>query len=454
MMILIPTIFQPLLRVKLSLGRMALVWLLLGGILVSCDQKLDLEQEDNIPAISLAAVQEGPVTVLSWTAVDHPGFAGYWLVRVDDENFLIQDSIQFQDLSVLYVAESADQTQFVDSLPNLSDGGKYKVFARIHDRFISSNTIAGRDDVYQIAGRLFGGKVTGANDLAFFIYQKVVGGTFFLQRYNIKTKTTEQSIQLGDQLSGRFIMEYGDYGGGGDELMLYVNSTLAFYDPLTLEPNHVAAQPADELESGVRLPNKQAVFLYGRASILRSYDRATGTWGPYLQLSRGGTSRYNFIAPVPGESAINVVAQPYTRYRLTYDENGAFTEERFDQTLSLKGIFTNLIMDPQGEYMMPSRFGEIYKSEDLTQLTTIESDSSRNGNRMWAFNADGSMIGQVSVDFPSRLYIYERNQFKLKGAFPTPQNLGVLGQFTLDNKTYWAFQKFTSPSKIVFIPFF
>ncbi|MFK7972627.1 MAG: hypothetical protein AB8F95_19810 [Bacteroidia bacterium] len=437
----------------ISAGKFGFYWLLLIVMVSSCDKKLNLEPADNIEPISLAATQDGSITTLSWTAIDHPGFSGYWLVRVDEDDFLIQDSIQFRDLNVLFISKEVDQTTFIDSLPNLSDGGKYKLFAQVYDRFIPSNVIDGREDICLIEGRLFGGKIVGADGLVYFIYQKVLGGTFFLQRYNVDTKTTEQSVSLGEQLSGRYIMEYGDFGGGGDELMLYVNSTLAFYDPQTLHPNHIAEKPAAELESGVRLPNKQAVFLYGRASVLRTYNRADSAWGPYLQLSKGGTSRYNFIAPIPGESAINIVAQPYTRYRLSYNSEGVFSEERVVQTPSLKGIFTSLMMDPQGEYMMPSRFGEIYNTGDLEKVAVMESDSSRGGNRVWAFNADGSMLAQISVDFPAKLYVYDRDQFKLLKVYPAPQNLGAMGSFTMDNKSYWAFQKFAESPKIVITPF-
>ncbi|MFK7972628.1 MAG: hypothetical protein AB8F95_19815 [Bacteroidia bacterium] len=413
-------------------------------VFTSCDKPLDLKPVDNVAAITLSATISNDVATLNWTAIDHPGFRQYWLVLLSDDEVLIEDSLQLLEKQVLFKTQNASNTSFVDSIPILSDGDRYQVFAEISGRFVQSNTVKSEKEIHVIPSRVFFTKVAGGGGGAFFINQNTTTNTFQISRYDFGEKRISHVGSLGNSINNRSVLLYGDFGTGSPELLVTLNDSMYFFNPTDLTINY-KDKNVSSIESAVGLTAiNQLAIVSGGGRTISPFNRKTNSFGQSLDLPSNISGFItNFIGHVEGKQELILSSRSYLRYHCRYDQTGRISEIGYDVTPSPVSIFTGLAMDPQGEYFMPSRFGEIYGVNDLKLHETLPGDSTNSGNRTWVFSSSGDQIGLITIAFPATLFLYNRDDFSLAQKQAVSPGFFIETTCRIDGINYLVFRKTT-----------
>ena len=410
----------------------------------SCDKPLDLEPVDNVAAITLSATINDDIATLEWTAIDHPGFRQYWLVLLAEDEFLIEDSLQLLEKQVLFKTNDPAVTSFTDSVPVLSDGDRYQIFAEINGRFVQSNTVKSEKVIHVIPSRVFFSKIVGGDGAVFFINQNTSTNTFQISRYELAEKRITHESDPIPSLSSRSVLIYGDFGLGSPELLFSRNDSLLFYNPKDLSLND-RVWSVTVVESAIALSINQLAVVSSSGRLIRTFNRKTNSFGPNFTLPSGlSSSNTNFVGHIGDKQEFLLSSRSYLRYHCRYDQAGTISEIGFDVTPSPVSIFTGLAMDPQGEYFMPSRFGEVYRVSDLKIHKTLAGDSTGSGNRVWTFSSSGDHIGMISNAFPATLFLYDREDFRLSQVQRITSDFIIETTCVVDGIHYLVFRKTTA----------
>lgn len=421
-------------------------------LLTSCDDKLSLQPENNIPAISLSQAANNELTLLEWTAVDHPGFSRYLVVRTDGEGVVPGDSLQLATLEIIHATEDPTEVSFVDKGPVISNLQYYQVLVEVDGRFIQSNVLKKNQITHSFEGILFFGKIVGGDNAVFYITRTSSINTPVLSRYNLATQTVEKGVEVPNVINSRVQLAYGDFGSGEPELVVTkTNAELVFYNPQTLAVNHKTSFSA-VVEALTALPNGRLAILYEAGSKVTTYSRSDNNFGTSLSLSQGAISSPGFINKIPGKDELIIALQPTTLYKIAFDQNGVFRELMAEQNPSPNGIFTGLEIDPQGKYFMPGRFGEVFNVDDFEVAFRLPGDSATVGNRNWGFSSEGNSLFLVSNIFPATMFRYGRDDFALDFAQPLSPDFFIEKMIRFDNKNYFVFRTNSSPFTTLLAP--
>ncbi|MFK7972632.1 MAG: hypothetical protein AB8F95_19835 [Bacteroidia bacterium] len=384
--------------------------------ITSCDKPLELEQDDNTPALLLEFHEVDNETILSWDKVDHPHFQGYWLLRVPEDEIEIKDSIDIRRFEVLFSTSDSSQTSYIDStyVP-AGDGLFYQAFAQIGDRWISSNKQASKGDLVSIRGRAIGDEIIGGDGFLYFGLTNPLEEDDFLVCYNIEQKRIEKQETL-IKTSRTMEMAFGDFGTGEKELALYYYDdgigSLVFINPQTLTVNETISTAGFVYEM-LALPTGMLGVVFGGANTIQAFNRNGNQWGePFNYSTEGTPTGFDLVQNIPGKNELVLFSYPRFIGRLAYDREGNFSLLT-SSTVPNANINSSILeIDPQGRYCLANPTGWLFFTQNFQALTTVASQFSKVA-KCSGFSSTGEEILLASNDNPSVLYVFARSNLKL-----------------------------------------
>ncbi|MEZ4684753.1 MAG: hypothetical protein R3B47_01375 [Bacteroidia bacterium] len=418
---------------------------------IGCDEPLVIDQSDNEAAIQLSSREDGGQTVLNWTPVNHPGFNKYWLVRVPSDSTLVSDSLQFLDMQVLYETTEPANNTFTDNVPLLGDGDYYQIYADVNGRLVQSNAVLSKARSFTLENHVSFNVITGGDGRLFMVMRNLITGEFDLQVYDLESKRILNSTPIETGVSSRARIAYGDFGSGKKEIA-FTNLELKidFYDAESLTITHSQILGSGRVEAMAAIPGHGLAIVQLSGSQIVMYSRKSNSFRNPFTLQGGFSSTTTFIKPVQDRQQFIISIAPDRLHRIGYDQNGSFSQLDYQQFTSSANISSDLAIDPRGEYVMPSRIGELYRLNDFSYVTQFKGDSIQPGFRAWGFTAGGSRILLGGINFPTTVFIYDRDDFSLQYEGNLPATLILIGVVEVDDDRYLMIQKNEQPFQMIF----
>ena len=418
---------------------------------LGCDEPLVIDQSDNEAAILLSSHEEGARTVLEWSPIDHPGFNKYWLVRVPTDSTLVTDSLEFLNMQVLFESTDPSNISFTDNIPLLSDGDYYQVYADVNGRLVQSNTVLSQSRSFTLDNHLTFNVITGGDGKLFMVMRNLINGEFDLTVYDIETERIINSTKIESGVSSRARIAYGDFGSGRKEIAFTnLDLTINFYDAETLALKHTRILGSGRVEAMAAIPGQGLAIVQLSGSELIMYSRKTNSFRTPFTLQGGFSSTTTFMKPVPGRQQFIISIAPNRTHRIGYDQDGNFTQLAYREFSSSINVSTALAIDPLGEYVMPSRLGEMFQLNNFSDVTTFPGDSTQPGFRTWGFTGDGERILLAGINFPTTVFLYDRDNFSLEYEGTLPPTLILMGIVEVDDAHYVIIQKNEQPFQTIF----
>ncbi len=356
--------------------------LLLAAMAFFSCQKEEIDNSDNDGyGIQLSLHKPGRNVELTWTRTNVSNFEQYLVARSLDS---LPDSPIPNN--VIATLDNVDSTHFVDASFPLANKVFYKIYAKIGDRFLLSQTVSVVPDVKLLDFQTIKVIRYAPTQSLYMVSEQEAK----LRRYDYVKETVEAERNLG---AAFFVpMAAGD-NGFGHELYYSSNqtSTITIADALTL-------QTKDNFSAN----SSVSALAAGNGFVIAATSHWSDPLAIYSRSNKsfidGGDGSIDFdrtIGIIPGSntSIIEADFNFINQYDLTQSGQVNFMKS----ANSFGGIIPQIVFSPAGSHFLPNAAGNIM--DNNLNIVGILPNSNFNNFITYVFSADGKKLFAFSNVF-------------------------------------------------------